>query len=379
MKDIIIIENVPYKTVQETIVIEKDKNKECCTGTTSKGDIIEQNASHNNLKGLQGGTEIERYHISKRLYDALQNINASNLNRFITVQEVNALLGDIDLTELKAYIDQKDFNLQTAINILENNIGTLETSINAHKNRTDNPHNVTKVQIGLNNVDNTPDSSKPISVLQAAALDDKVDKVNGKGLSSNDFTSAEKQKLANLTDVPDVSGLATKNELTAEINRATIAENLKVSKVTGKDLSANDYTDIDKARLADTSGINTGDQDLSSYITDIDLNTAISNLKPTVVQKNISSSSGETSFVYNDLIGKEITQITRFVPLRLVSYSTGLSSLDVYFNSTNGNLIFGSPFSDYSELVSIVTYGDYVPPVDNNNKLPYTLPFTLLS
>lgn len=37
----------------------------------------------------------------------------------------------------------------------------------------------------------------------------------------------------------------------------------KVDKVSGKGLSTNDYTDEDKERLAQTSGNNTGDQDLS--------------------------------------------------------------------------------------------------------------------
>lgn len=40
----------------------------------------------------------------------------------------------------------------------------------------------------------------------------------------------------------------------------------KVDKVEGKGLSSNDYSTEDKARLANTSGTNTGDQDLSNYI-----------------------------------------------------------------------------------------------------------------
>ena len=35
-----------------------------------------------------------------------------------------------------------------------------------HVDNTDNPHNVTKAQIGLGRVDNTSDANKPVSVLQ---------------------------------------------------------------------------------------------------------------------------------------------------------------------------------------------------------------------
>lgn len=53
-----------------------------------------------------------------------------------------------------------------------------------------------KGDVGLGNVDNTADADKPVSTAQQTALDGKVDKVTGKGLSTNDYTTAEKNKLA---------------------------------------------------------------------------------------------------------------------------------------------------------------------------------------
>lgn len=55
-----------------------------------------------------------------------------------------------------------------------------------------------KGDVGLANVDNTSDAAKPISTVQQTALDNKVDKIVGKGLSTEDFTSAEKTKLSNI-------------------------------------------------------------------------------------------------------------------------------------------------------------------------------------
>lgn len=58
------------------------------------------------------------------------------------------------------------------------------------------------------------------------------------------------------------TGVATITALKASLDLDT-----KVDKVTGKDLSTNDYTTIEKTKLAAITGTNTGDQDLSNYAT----------------------------------------------------------------------------------------------------------------
>jgi trimeric autotransporter adhesin len=57
---------------------------------------------------------------------------------------------------------------------------------------------LTKTDVGLGNVDNTSDLAKPISTATQSALDNKVDKVAGKGLSTEDYTTAEQTKLAGI-------------------------------------------------------------------------------------------------------------------------------------------------------------------------------------
>lgn len=51
---------------------------------------------------------------------------------------------------------------------------------------------ISKDNIGLGKVDNTSDAAKPVSTAMQTALDGKVDKVTGKGLSSNDLTATLK-------------------------------------------------------------------------------------------------------------------------------------------------------------------------------------------
>jgi hypothetical protein len=62
-----------------------------------------------------------------------------------------------------------------------------------------------KTNLQLQNVDNTADLNKPISTQTQLALDSKVDKVVGKNLSTEDFTTAEKIKLASLGGSQDLS------------------------------------------------------------------------------------------------------------------------------------------------------------------------------
>ena len=76
-------------------------------------------------------------------------------------------------------------------------IGIKGDSENAY--RTGNV-NLTKANIGLNNVDNTNDASKPISAATQAALLNKVNVAEGKQLSTNDYTNAEKTKLASISE-----------------------------------------------------------------------------------------------------------------------------------------------------------------------------------
>ncbi len=54
------------------------------------------------------------------------------------------------------------------------------TELISHIANKNNPHNVTKDQVGLGNVDNTSDANKPISAATQVALDTKPTLVNGK-------------------------------------------------------------------------------------------------------------------------------------------------------------------------------------------------------
>ena len=126
------------------------------------------------------------------------------------------------------------------------------------------------------------------------SLATKVDKVTGKELSTNDYTTAEKTKLASIrgtnTGDQDLSGFATTTQLATKANSSDVTTCLatkanatdvttslatKVDKVTGKELSTNDYTTAEKTKLAAITGTNTGDQDLNGFATTSDVTTSL--------------------------------------------------------------------------------------------------------
>lgn len=68
-------------------------------------------------------------------------------------------------TELKTYVD--DLIADTG-----SDVTALETKVNNHIANKSNPHTVNKTQVGLGNVNNTSDANKPVSTAQATAIAD---------------------------------------------------------------------------------------------------------------------------------------------------------------------------------------------------------------
>ena len=108
---------------------------------------------------------------------------------FVTKEDFNDALdtkSDQNNTYTKSETDDlldKKLDIDTA----EQTYETI-TNVNNHKNDINNPHKVTKTQVGLSNVDNTSDTDKPISKATQEALDLKADK-------SDTYTKTESNNL----------------------------------------------------------------------------------------------------------------------------------------------------------------------------------------
>ena len=92
----------------------------------------------------------------------------NNAGKFLTTDGSLMSWEELTISNVSGLQDELD-DLQDQITI---NKGTMDTHIAS----TNNPHSVTKAQVGLGNVDNTSDLNKPISTATQTALDLKADK-----------------------------------------------------------------------------------------------------------------------------------------------------------------------------------------------------------
>ena len=87
--------------------------------------------------------------------------------------EITELEGKIDLTP---YQTKNDTGLATSSKTVVGAINENRSNLSSHTSKTNNPHSVTKAQVGLGNVDNTSDKNKPISTATQNALNLKQNK-----------------------------------------------------------------------------------------------------------------------------------------------------------------------------------------------------------
>lgn len=116
-------------------------------------------------------------------------------------------------TTINESISNMSEDITLALNTLES-LGTTITGINSelllHIENTSNPHKVTKSQVGLGNVNNTSDEDKPVSTAQKEYIDSKTrevdDKVTGHTENTENPHNVTKEQigLGNVDNTKDV-------------------------------------------------------------------------------------------------------------------------------------------------------------------------------
>lgn len=117
------------------------------------------------------------------------------------------LMSSSDKTKLDGLKDQAG---------ITSDINAVQTNLETHINNKSNPHEVTKDQVGLGNVDNTSDANKPISTATQNALNDKFSATEGNTL---------KQIVNDMPDLVVTEGSLRHNSDSISLN--LIQQNLK--------------------------------------------------------------------------------------------------------------------------------------------------------
>jgi hypothetical protein len=253
--------------------------------------------------------------------------------------------------------------------------------------------NATDLSSGLALKANTSDMTTSLGLKAnttdlTAGLALKVDKVTGKELSTNDYTTAEKTKLAAIigtnTGDQDLSSFATITNLALKANTSDMTTSLglkantadmttslglkantsdmttslglkanttdltsglalKVDKVTGKELSTNDYTTAEKNKLTAITGTNTGDQDLSSFATALSLADKANTTDVTTsiaLKANLISPTLVTP-ILGDATATSVTASSDIKAKRYIQYATTAisSTSTTNFDLSRGNVI----------------------------------------
>lgn len=134
-------------------------------------------------------------------------------DKLITINQASSFTAGVMSASDKTKLDElkAQAEIDTSINNVQNNLTT-------HISNKSNPHSVTKVQVGLGNVDNTSDADKPISTATQNALNSKFNASDGNAL---------KQRVDNIPEL-----IAT--DITVDSNNDSVNISLdKVSIVDG--------------------------------------------------------------------------------------------------------------------------------------------------
>lgn len=132
-------------------------------------------------------------------------------DKTITINQASAFAAGVMSSSDKTKLDglKSQAEIDTTINNVQNNLTT-------HINNKANPHQVTKEQVGLSNVDNTSDANKPISTATQNALNDKFSATEGNNL---------KQIVKDMPDLVVTGGSLRHNSDSVSLN--LIQQNLK--------------------------------------------------------------------------------------------------------------------------------------------------------
>lgn len=201
--------------------------------------------------------------------------------------------------------------LRTDVDGLENQVDANHNDITAHIADTSNPHNVTKTQVGLGNVDNTSDANKPVSTAQQAAINTaKQDVISGYTTADGELQqqiNAHATAITNLEDgVDSINGKIPTNASTTNLLVSTSQLNTEIQDVRA------DFMADDAALQTQISGQATTIAGIQDDITGINskISASASSTNKLVSASELSATEQDIRADMNEADSQLQTQIT---------------------------------------------------------------------
>ena len=179
------------------------------------------------LVGLEADPDKAEYFWDGAEWEYLGNTSNQNYATIDAPGIIELATKEETLTGTDAAKAITPYTLKAGLDLKADNVDLVD-----HVSDKNNPHEVTKTQIGLSNVDNTSDADKPVSSATQQALNMKADLVDGIVPDSQlpaQVINAAKNDLSNVTSIASTSKVQT--ELDGKVSKAgdTMTGTLKMS------------------------------------------------------------------------------------------------------------------------------------------------------
>ena len=236
------------------------------------------------------------------------------------------------------------------------------TDLTTHTSNTSNPHQVTKAQVGLGNVDNTSDLAKPISNATQTALDLKADKtqlanyvpntrtVNGKQLSTNIILSAsDVGALPDSTHIPE--------DVTVDAALSGTSENPVQNRVVKAALDGKQPTGnyALKSEIPDVSGFETSSHASSTYATKTEVTSGLEGKVDKVARSRLMTDA-EGSKLSGIAAGAQVN-VLESVKVNNVAQHISDKAVNITVPTKVSDLSNDSGFQTASQVASAVQNG----------------------
>ena len=214
----------------------------------ANADIIDEELK----KAEEHRTIAENPHKVTKAQVGLGNVdNTADANKPVSTAQQTAI--DNAKSSANSYTDTKISEVQEVTE-------SLKTSISNHTSNKSNPHGVTKAQVGLGNVDNTADASKPVSTAQQTAINSAES--NAKSYTDEKIAELINGAPSTLDTLKEISDAMEEHENVVEALNEAIGKKANSTDLSTHTASADNPHKVTKAQvgLGSVPNVATNDQ-----------------------------------------------------------------------------------------------------------------------